>query len=227
MAIVMTLGGNAAGDGFLLAPGVTTYPAQISLSTDAGAANVTLQASPNGANVVFSSNAVSLSTTPTTVTVHATIQSATRGDTTIQVLDGATVVVSFTVTSIKHPVLHFGGRFQARFATDPAFYNDNPMYAAGVDTVGPGWTWGLEGEPTFVTGSAIPENLETPVGRVVRYNSPVALRSHVAPIASTVTSVSGETSGGAETFTVGDPIIGQSVDLGPNTYLAGNIHRVG
>jgi hypothetical protein len=219
----MSLAGNSSGDGFLVAPRGTTYDAELALSTDAGTLSVALQASPNAASLVFSQTAVNLSTTPTIVTIHSTLQSASRGDTTIQVLDGATVVASFTITSIKRPVVNFRGRFEARFATDPAFYNQNPMYSATVNNVGPGWTWGLEGEPDFVPAVGnVPENLETPVGRVVRYNNPVALRSHAAPVVSTVTSITGETSSGTETFTTGDPLIGQQVDLGPNTYLASN-----
>jgi hypothetical protein len=220
----MSLGGNAAGDGFLLAPGATTYDAELVLSTDGGTLAATLQASPNAAGLMFSATSVNLSTTPTVVTVHATLQSAARGDTTIQVLDGGTVLTSFAITSIKHPVVHFRGRFEARFATDGSFYNRSPLYTATLDSVvPPGWTWGLEGEPEFVPAVGnVPENLETAVGRVVRYNTPVALRSHVAPIVSMVDSISGETTAGSQTFTTGDPLIGQLVNLGPSTYLAGN-----
>src|SRR5688572_5419536 len=118
MAVLISLGGNSAGDGFLVAPLGTTYEAQISLSTDAGTASVTLQAAPNPAGLVFSTlGPIALSTTPTIVTVHSTLQSAARGDTTIQVLQAAVVVASFAVTSIKHPVVNFKGRFEARFST--------------------------------------------------------------------------------------------------------------
>jgi hypothetical protein len=223
MAVLISLGGSAAGDGFLVAPVGSTYDAQLVLATDAGNLAVTLQASPNPAGLVFSQTNLNLSTAPTTVAVHATAQSGSRGDTTIQVLAGANVVASFTVTSIKHPKVNFKGRFQARFATDSAPFNQNPMYTATVDTVGPGWTWGLEGEPNFVpVVGNVPENLETPVGRVVRLNNPVALRSHAAPVVSTVYSITGDTVSGPETFFAGDPLIGQPVDFGPNTYLAGN-----
>ena len=129
MAVLMSLGGNSAGDGFLIAPLGTTYDAEIALWTDAGTASVTLQASPNAANLVFSTaGPISLSTVPTVVTVHAQLQSASRGDTTIQVLDGTTVVASFDVTSIKHPVVNFNGRFEARFATDNLRPYLNPIY---------------------------------------------------------------------------------------------------
>ena len=154
MAVLMSLGGNSAGDGFLVAPLGTTYDADLSLWTDAGTATVKLQASPNPANLVFSTaGPISLSTVPTVVTVHALLQSASRGDTTIQALEGATVVASFKVTSIKHPVVNFNGRFQARFATDSDLPYINPIYTdtashSATDDVVPlsqGYTFGLEG----------------------------------------------------------------------------------
>lgn len=226
MAVLISVGGNAAGDGFVVAPVGANYETQISLATDAGNLAVTLQASPNAAGLVFSMVNVNLSPVPTIVTVHPTLQSGGRGDTTIQVLDGATVVASFTVTSIKHPVVNFGGRFEARFGTDGGFYNRNAQYSATVDSVvPPGWTWSLEGEPNFVPAVSVPENLETPVGRVIRLNGPVALRSHAEPVASTVVSISGDTTAGVETFTAGDPIIGQPVNFGASTYFAGNNPR--
>ena len=226
MAVLMSLGGNSAGDGFLIAPLGTTYEAEIALSTDAGTATVTLQASPNPANLVFSTaGPISLSTAKTVVTVHSLLQSASRGDTTIQVLEGTTVVASFKVTSIKHPQVNFNGRFEARFATDTARPYINPIYTAILDTVvPPGTTFGLEGEPNFVpiTGT-VPTNLDmTGVGRLVRLNNPVALRSQAAPVVSTVVSISGQTAATTETFTTGDPLIGQPVNFGPDTYLAEN-----
>ena len=227
MAVLMSLGGNSAGDGFLVVPQAVNYEAEIALRTDAGTATVTLQASPNPANLVFSTaGPINISTVPTVVTVHALLQSASRGDTTIQVLDGGmAVVASFTVTAIKHPVVNFKGRFEARFATDGARPNVNPMYTAAVDSVvPPGRTWGLEGEPLFVpVAGIVPTNLTmTGMGRVVRLNNPVALRSHAAPVVSTVVSITGETVAGTEKFLAGDPIIGQPVNFGPDTYLAGN-----
>jgi hypothetical protein len=228
MAVLITVGGKSGGDGFLLAPLDSTYDAEIALSTSAGTASVTLQAlAPNPAGLVFSTmGPIALSTTPTIVMVHATVQSGSRQDTTIQVLDGATVVASFTVTSIKHAVINFSGRFEARFATDGSLPFKNPMFTATQDTIPPptGWTWGLEGEPQFVPAmNNIPENLETTgLGRVIRLNNPISLRSHAAPVVSIVASVTGNTASGTETFTAGDPLIGEPVNFGPDTYFAGN-----
>ena len=234
MAVHMSLGGNTAGDGFLIAPLGTTYDAEIALWTDTGTASVTLQASPNPAALAFSTvGPISLSTTKTIVHVHSTLQSGSRGDTTIQVLEGATVVASFTVTSIKHPVVNFSGRFEARFATDGDLPYSNPIYTdtashtANDDPVplSQGRTFGLEGEPNFVpiTGT-VPTHLDLPgMGRNVRLNNPVALRSHAAPVVSTVVSISGDTATTiGETFTAGDPLITQPVNFGPDTYLAAN-----
>ena len=110
-------------------PWVVRMTPSLLLSTDTGTASVTLQASPNPAALVFSTaGPISLSTTPTVVKVHSTLQSSSRGDTTIQVLEGATVVASFTVTSIKQPVVNFSGRFEARFSTDADFPYSNPIY---------------------------------------------------------------------------------------------------
>ena len=74
-----------------------------------------------------------------------------------------------------------------------------------------------------ITGT-VPTNLDmTGVGRNVRLNNPVALRSHAAPVVSTVVSISGDTATTTgETFPAGDPLIGQPVNFGPDTYMAGN-----
>jgi len=120
MAVFMSLGGNDQGDGFLIAPLGSTYNFDLAIWTDAGNAAVTLQAAPNPAGLVFSQVNLNISPVKTVVQVHATVQSSTRGDSTIEVLDGPNVVASFQVTSIKHPTLNFKGRFEARFATDGA-----------------------------------------------------------------------------------------------------------
>ncbi len=235
MAILVSLQGNSAGDGFLVKPlGTRTFDGIIELRTDAGTASVTLQASPNVAGLVFSQTALDLTTDPTFVTVHATAQSGARADTTIQVLEGGLVAASFTVTSIEHPVVHFRGRFESRFPAGAVDYNTNPFYTAATPLTdghpGGGWTWGLEGEPNFVpTTGNVPEDLETPVGREIRFNNPVSLRGpvgedpgQVLPVVTTVDAISGQTTSGTESFAVGDPVIGQPVNLGPNTYFAGN-----
>jgi hypothetical protein len=143
------------------------------------------------------------------------------------------VAASFTVTSINHIAVNFSGRFEARFATDADLANVNPIYAdtpshtANDDMVplSSGRTFGLEGELPFVPGpGTVPTNLELPgMGRNVRLNNPVALRSHAAAVTSKVSSISGDTATTTgETFLAGDPLIGEPVNFGTDTYLAGN-----
>ena len=250
MAVLITVGGKSGGDGFLIAPLGSNYEAEISLKTDIGTASVKLQADPahNVANLVFSNTGtIALSTTATIATVHSQLQSAARGDTTIQVVDAGTaaVLASFTVTSITEPQINYSGRFEARFATDASFTNTNPIYTAVNDNVVPldgsdGSVWGLEGEPDFAPGSPVPTDLTLPgMGRNLRLNAPIAQRplghdstgavnptGKVPDVVSKVASISGKTGAmppnNIETFTTGDPLIGQLANFGPDTYLAGN-----
>jgi len=224
MTVLATLQGIGSGEGFLIAPlGARVFTAPLSLQTDSGSADIALRASPDGAGLLFSQTSLTVTTVPTVIDVHATAKSLQRGDTAIEVLEGDTVVWRMSVTGIAKPTVHFRGRFEARFATQPAFYNANPKYTAISEEVGPGWTWALEGEPDFVPATGnVPERIETPVGREIRFNDPVALRSSAAPVVTVVDRVSGQTRTGIEAFTIGDPVIGQRVDLGPHTYFAGN-----
>ena len=236
MAVHMSLGGNTvSGEGFLVAPQDGNFESEISLFTDGEAVSVTLQADPahNVANLVFPNPGPhNLSAAPTAVTVFAQQQSNTRGDTTIQVLDGGASVLDFAVTSISNPVVHFKGKFEARFATDGASPYSNPQYTDLDDSVvPPGRTWSLEGEPEFCPGSPVPVFLtDTGMGRNVRLNNPDAVRGpigtnpgQVGPVVSTVHAITGVTDTNlAELFTTGDPVIGQLVNFGPDTYLAGN-----
>ncbi|WP_127502071.1 hypothetical protein [Actinoplanes solisilvae] len=224
MTIVVSLQGATTGEGFLIAPlGAQVFHATLSLHSDADPVSVTLRAAPDAAGLVFSESSVEVTTAPTAVRVHATAKSVTRADTIIEVVEGDAVLWSMPVTCIANPTVHFRGRFQARFATQPAFYNSNPMYTPTTEDVGPGWTWALEGEPPFVEPpDFVPERVETPVGRQIRFNDPLSLRSHAAPVVTTVDRISGLTHAGIEEFTAGDPMIGEPADLGPNTYFAGN-----
>lgn len=70
----------------------------------------------------------------------------------------------------------------------------------------------------------MPTDINKPVGREVRFNNPVALRTHVPPIGVHVISIKGKVGTITEEFFAGDPIIAQQVDLGPHTYLASNMN---
>jgi hypothetical protein len=225
--VVIQINGSSAGDGFLIAPdGARTFSVPLKLSTNDGTTvTATIDATPNKASVTLPSGPLSIGPAGATIPIQATAQSAARGDTVINVRVGG-VTTSFKLTAIRNPEVWFRGRFEARFATDGDYYN-NPRGTDGGTpgsdpSLGPGWTWALEGEPNFVPADSVPTTSDKPVGRVVRFNNPVALRPFVAPVATTVIEIHGATTAGTEVFTAGDPMIGAAVNLGPNTYLASN-----
>jgi hypothetical protein len=244
VSIVIQVNGSSAGDGFLIAPdnGIN-FTVPLNLSTDDGSTvSATIDATPNGGGVALPAGSISIGPSGVTIPIFATAVSGARGDTIINVNVGA-VTTSFTLTAISNPVIGFRGRFEARFATDNDYYN-NPRGTDGTGTdgsgippggtmgslavpgEGPGWTWALDGEPDFVpkgpVANSIPNPIDTPVGRVMRFNNPIALRTFAAPVATTVNEISGSTTAGTEVFTAGDPVFGATVNLGPNTYLAAN-----
>jgi hypothetical protein len=238
--IVIQVNGSGTGDGFLIAPdNGTPFSVPLNISTNDGTTvNATVDATPNGAGVTLPGGVISVGPAGTTIPLVATAVSATRGDTVINVHVGA-VTTQFKLTAISGPEVWFRGRFEARFATDGDFYN-NPRGTdggtAGSDPSlgGPGWTWALEGEPDFVPAgvdsngvpNSVPTTTDKPVGRVVRFNNPIALRSHAAPVVTTVNEIHGTLADSTkQVFTAGDPILGATVDLGPNTYLAANQPR--
>ena len=225
--IVVKVNGNGSGEGFIIAPDrLRIFSVPLALSTsDGSTVNATLDVTPNGAAVAVPAGPISIGPAGVIIPIQATTQSATRGDTVINIrVGGATT--SFKLTAINTPAIWFRGRFEARFATDGDYYN-NPRGTDGGTPgsdpgLGPGWTWALEGEPDFVPADSVPTTINKPVGRVVRFNNPVALRAFVAPVATSVNEVRGMTRFGKEVFSFGDPIIGAPVNLGPNTYLASN-----
>ena len=225
--VVIQVNGSSAGDGFLIAPdGGRTFSVPLGLSTNDGTTvNATIDATPNQAGVALPAGPVSIGPAVSTIPIQAAALSASRGDTVINVRVGG-VTTTFKLTAIRNPEVWFRGRFEARFATDGDYYN-NPRGTDGGTpgsdpSLGPGWTWALEGEPNFVPADSVPTTIDKPVGRVVRFNNPVALRPFVAPVSTSVIEIRGATASGTEAFTTGDPIIGAAVNLGPNTYMASN-----
>lgn len=225
MAITLKVNGNSGNEGFLIAPsGGKEFPMAVSLkTTDSTTVNATLVVvAPDGVKVKLSSTSVTIGPTGASVKITAQTSSKNAGDIKLQVKVGSTVKASCTLTSIRNVRIRFAGRFQARFATDGDFFNEKRGTTAG-------WTWALEGEPDFVPpGNTIPTQPGMAVGRVVRFQNAVAPRPHVAAIGVKVTAVEGEVggvtllSGKTVSFAAGDPIIGELVNLGPNTYLASN-----
>jgi hypothetical protein len=217
MSIVITVNGNDGGESFLIAPDQNrTFPASLSLRTDDGSTvSATLNVLPGGANVILASTALQIGPTETTVQIHATSPSNSRGDTILQVLVDGVIQTSYPLTAITNVKAWFQGRFQACFATGRDPYNE----ARGQN----GWTWALEGEPDFVPANSVADSIDKFVGRLIRFHNPIALRPHVPPIGVQVASISGNWATGAEVeFTVGDPLLGQPVNLGPKSYFAGN-----
>lgn len=219
MAITLRVNGNRGTEGFLLAPvGGKEFPMAVALkSTDSITVNATLVVvAPAGVTVKLSSTSVSIGPTGTNVKITAKTPSKSAGDIKLQVKVGASVKASCTLTSIKNVRIRFGGRFQARFPTDGDFFNEKRGTTAG-------WTWALEGEPDFVpAGNTIPTQPGMAVGRVVRFQNAVGPRPHVAPIGVKVTAVEGDVGATTLSFKAGDPIIGELVSLGPNTFLSSN-----
>jgi hypothetical protein len=215
--------GNA---GFLLAPaGKQEFPMPVALkTTDGTTVNATLAVvAPAGVVVELSQTSVSIGPTTKTVKITAKNRSKKAGDITLVVKAKSKVLGKYVLTSISNARIRFAGRFQARFATDGDFFNE----PRGTNI---GWQFALEGEPDFVPSvNNIPTQPGMAVGRVVRFQNPVPLRSHVAPIGVKVKAVEGQVGANIPfgrtvtvSFTVGDPIIGEAVSLGPNTFLSAN-----
>lgn len=223
MAILMSLNGQTSGDPFLIAAaGDAVFPASLALRTDDGTTADAVLRVAGGVGIHFERNEVRISSYETTIAVHALSGSSARNDTTIEVAIGGTVAATLPLTAITNPEIWFEGRFQARFATDGDVYN-NPR--GNPDDSGNGWTWALEEEPDFVPADNVPDRLDKPVGRVVRFQNAEAPRSHVPPIGVTVSGIRGTVGSASEEFTSGDSVIGMPVALGPNTYFASNNPR--
>jgi hypothetical protein len=235
--IVISVNGSSAGDGFVVAPDngiIFTVPLTLN-TNDGSTVSATVDAAPNGAGITLPGGNISIGPSGVTFPISASVVSAARGDTTINVHVGAETT-TFKLTAISSPEVWWRGRFEARFATDGDYYNNprgNDGGTVGNDPSlgGPGWTWALEGEPDFVPSGAdshgvpdsVPTTLDKPVGRVIRLNNPVALRQFVAPVATTVNEIHGSLSDSSTVaFTAGDPMLDATVNLGPDTYLAAN-----
>lgn len=232
MGILIRVNGSLLSGGFIIAPdGARTFPVPVGLQTDDGSTvNAVVQQAAGGATLVFSQTTVTISPAETFVDVHATSASGARDDTVLQVAVGGVTQASFNLTAIQNPEVWFKGRFEARFATAGDFYN-HPRGSAG-------FTFALIGEPDFCPpkpASIVNVVDKAGVGRVIRFHNPVALRSHVEsplepggdprPIEVSVVAIAAVVGGSQQDWTVGDPLIGEPVNLGPDTYFAGNLPR--
>ena len=123
MAITIRVNGNPGNEGFLIAPAAgKEFSMAVALkNTDSTTVHATLVTeTPAGVTVKLSSTTVTIDPTGTTVKITAKTPSKSKGDIKLQVKVGTTVKASCTLTSIKNVRVRFGGRFQARFATDAA-----------------------------------------------------------------------------------------------------------
>ena len=214
MPIEMTVNGSSPG--FLLAPnGPAVFPAILNLRSETpNPVDVELQVSNAGAGIVVPQGTVRVTDSGVDVVIHSTSLSNSRNDTSVMAMVGGVMEGTIGITSIEQPQLWFDGRFETRFATGNDPYN-HPRGDAG-------WMWSLEGEPDFVPADSVPDRIEKPVGRELRFQNPVALRPHVPPIGVFVRAIQGSTATGVERFEAGDPVIGVPVELGPHTYFASN-----
>lgn len=224
ISIIVNNSPSRGNEGFLLAPaGKKEFPMPVALkTTDGTTVKATLAVVvPAGVVVELSETSVSIGPTATTVKITAKSRSKKAGDIKLVVKAKTKVLGGYILTAISDARIRFAGRFQARFATDGDFFNEPRGTNAG-------WQFALEGEPDFVPSTNnVPTQPGMAVGRVVRFQNPVSLRSHVAPIGVTVTAVEGQIGATILTsktvsFPVGDPIIGEAVSLGPNTFLSAN-----
>ncbi|HKO55654.1 MAG TPA: hypothetical protein VJ276_07215 [Thermoanaerobaculia bacterium] len=209
MSIDVKVNGTVAKEGILIAPvGGTSFPASISIGS--GSATLRVQ---TAVKVELSQTTLKAGETATLTALEASKQ---KGDITLQVEVYGKIEATVSFTAVANPRIRFMGRYEVRFATNMDFYNE----PRGTDQ---GWTWALEGEPDFVPKTDnIPLKPGQPVGRVLRFHDPVALRTHVAPIGVFVTQIEGDTESGTVDCPAGDPVIGEKVSLGPNTYYASN-----
>jgi len=220
MALVVGFNGDVGGSGFLIAPSQgKVCPAPLTLKTDDGSRVVVYIEAMGTASIKIDPPSLYVDGEEKTVWVHAVSASTTRDDTVLRIFEDDVLEATVNLTVVSNPRVIFDGRFEVRFSTGAGFYN-HPR--GNPDGTGRGWMWALEGEPDFVPADNVPDRIEKPVGRVIRFQDPVLTRSHVPPIGVFVRAIEGTVGTLTERFTSGDPIIGKPVNLGPNSYFASN-----
>jgi hypothetical protein len=201
----VTLNGQTAGAGFvIMSTPAQPIPATLSLRTSDGSeADVTLRpAASSAATLSLTPNAVHVAAQAVAVQVTATTPSHSQNDTRIEVLRGPDVVAHLDLTVIQTPAVRFTGRFQCRLATDPDAWDD---------------PWGTNSSfGVYAVQGPDPNNPdEPPLDRIVRFQNGVALRPFCGPIGVSVSHVEADVGGSTVRFAAGDPLIGQTVNIGP------------
>lgn len=163
-------------------------------------------AADNAVALTITPEAIKVSDRPVQVSIQADQGSGAPNDTTIEIVQGATVVDRLTLTTIEAPRLIFSGRFQCRLATDPDPWDHS---------------WGINASfGSFAVEGPDPlDTDEPPMDRVIRFHDPVGLRPFCPPIGVVVTAVEAEVGGSPTRFEIGDSLIGEPVRLGPNSFF--------
>jgi hypothetical protein len=205
------LNGAPSGEGFVIvSTAAPSLPATLSLrTTDGSAGDVTVRQGPGSAGTLtFSPTTVHVSGNPVSVQVLAGTPSQAEGDASVEIVQGNTVVAQFSLTAIEAPAVRFAGRFQCRLATDPDAFDD---------------PWGTNSSfGVYAVQGPDPANPdELPLDRIIRFQDAVALRPFCRPIGVVVVSIEAQVDGSTSSFSVGDPLIGQPVRLGPNCKFDG------
>ena len=221
MALEIRLNGDDDTEGFLVAPsGNVAFPVPLTLRTTGQTQiNVDISVSPGGAGIEISPPSLQIGPQEQVVELRAVTPSLRRNDTSVLIHVNGLLEAAINLTVITRPRVVYDGRFEVRFATNSDPYN-HPR--GNPDGTGDGWMWALEGEPDFVPADNVPDRIDKPVGRVIRFHDPVVNRSFAAPIGVSVKAVVGLVGDTEEMFASGDPIIGMPVNLGPHSYFASN-----
>lgn len=208
------LNGADSGAGFVIVSDPAwPLPAVLTLrTTDGSAGEVACRTAPgSGAALEISPVTVLVSGTPVEVGLSATTPSQGQNDTAVEVVYGDAILARFDLTAITAPRIRFKGRYQFRPATNFDPFDD---------------PWGTDSSDFRLYAVRGP-NAEDPnqppdepaLDRTIRFHDAVALRPHCAPIEVVVTEVEAEVGGATLGFTTGDPLIGQTVRLGPNCMI--------
>lgn len=208
------LNGAATGEGFVIVSDpAQPVPAMLTLrTTDGSAGEVECRPAPgSGVMLSIAPATVQVSGTPVEVQVLATTSSNAQNDSSVEIVQGDTVVSRFDLTAIATPRVRFTGRFQCRLAT-----NDDPFDDQ--------WGTGASGFRMYAIRGpnaddpAQPPD-EPPLDRIIHFHDGVALRPLCAPIGVAVTHIEADVGGSPLRFAAGDPLIGLPVRLGPNCAI--------
>jgi hypothetical protein len=207
--LVLDLDGAPSGAAFLIVAdaGRPPIPRILRLRTTDGSQGTVAVGSPS-ASLQFSTDSVEVSAAPVELSVVASAPSAAANDLTIEVSQDGQVLTTFELTAIAKPAVRFRGTFQCRLATDPDAFDD-PW--------GQGSSFGMYAVP----GPDPDHPDEPPLDRIVRFSGAVAARPFCPPIGVRVTAIEAHLGDTTVQLDIGDPLLGQPVQLGPACVFEG------